>query len=498
MNIKNFRDIITDKNTETTLNNITLNEVEQEIRNYMYKKTQMENIEGKDKLESLISLYISENINKWRINSFLNKDGKMDKGKLIQIVIDDLLNFGPLQEVLYDPNITEIQGLGRWIIVVDSKGKSKYLYNALGERAKWGSKDDQLTILNKLFEGDGQLVVNNEFKLVNGRTLQGFRLSVTHSTATSRSERDLENGYCDFTLRKFKDSWIPIEDLIQGGTLSDDMGKLLIFMVGNLSYAIIGATGSGKTTLNRSLLNYIPPMTRTICIQQPTEIDLRKYNDKGELINNRVMWEASEDAKSMKEGEPLKYTNTLNNLMTQTLRNTPKIISINEVRHPDECQSAVLIGQAGHIVNLTFHAEDPKQGCKIFTNKVITVSNQSYEVGLMDTTDTFRFMICQNLLKDGSRRITKISEICGVDPEHPTLPKINDIYKYVVTGRKKNEKGEITEIMGHHEKVGNLSPELREKLSREGILEDDLKILDPDFKSKPKQTYTGNVGETFV
>lgn len=490
MQSKDLQGIRTVKQVTTTADNITLTEVINQAKTYVFTKTKNSTKQiTDDQREQILVNYINDNIGKWSIKALKNKKGMMDKNKLIELVIEGVLRFGVLEKPLKDPDIIEIQGIGRWLWVIHADSKGEWLLDDFGARAKFSDPEDQMTTLKKLIEGDST-PISNEYQVVNGRTVQGYRIAINHpSSVTHSNDYPDENGYCTFTLRKFKDSYIPLETLIESGTCTDQMGRLLKAMGNMFRFVVIGATGSGKTTLCRSLLNYIADDMRVICIQSPSEIDLRRYekNKEGvyELMNNRVMWEANPNAKTKDStGKEITHSASLNNLMMATLRNTPDVIAINEARHPSEFNSSILIAQAGHLVNFTYHAETPYEGCAIYAQKVVEATGQAYDIALMNVTNALNFIICQKKLPGGSRRITDIAEICGVDENNKNLPKLNMIYTYEVTKVEHgdpNNPDKITKMEGIHKKVGNLSPELRKKLSYKGIIGEDLERLDPDY-----------------
>ena len=457
----------------------TLENLEENIRTYInaqIKGKEYDIKNDKSKLEALIISYINNNPDELNIPEFINKEQKIEKNKLLKAVIDDILNYGIIQEFINNPKINEIRSIGRWIEVQDINNNTYFPKNASGQRVKFNSPEEQSVIIKKMLISNTK-PLNYQNKLLNARTIEGYRISATHFSAKANSDIDEENGYSDFTLRKFRDKIFTLDELANIGTINIQMAKLFKYIITNESVAVIGRTGSGKTVTLRAMLEEIPNELRVINIQQPTEYDLRKYNKKGELINDRLMWEADEENILTSDDELLKNTNTLNNLIAQTLRNTPDIIAINEIRHPDEFASAILVGQAGHSINLTYHADNIFQGCQIFTNKYISYSQQEYSIGLMDVTSIFRFMILQTKLSDGSRVITDVSEILGIDENNKNLPKINTLYKYKITGKSKEGK-----ILGEHIKVGNISQNTREKMLQHGITEAEIMDIDPDFK----------------
>lgn len=471
---------------------VDLQEVENKIKEYLsnFVKNNKHAV-LKDKLQDLILEYIANNANNWDIKQFRLSNGNIDIAGLNKRIIDDILNYGPIEDAVRDPKINEIRSLGRWIEVVDNKNHSYFLKTKNGERAHFNSPEEQEVIISKMLP-TGSKPLNFTNKLLNVRTLEGYRLSAIHHSATATSNIQDEQHYSDFTLRKFRDEIFTLKELVDNRCMTTEMGRLLKYSIAHESIIVVGRTGSGKTTTLRSLLEEIPDHLRVISIQQPTEYDLRKYNKKGELINDRLMWEADEDAiEKDKEGNLLKFTNTLNNEIAHSLRNTPRIIAINEIRHPDEFESAILIGQAGHCVNLTFHAEDAFQASQIFTNKIIAHTNQSYEVGLLDFTSIFKFIVVQNQLEDGSRIVTDIIEVLGVDPTNKSVPLLNPLYTYEIYNVSKDNKGFINKLEGKHKKIGNLSEKTKKKMNLLGFLAEDINKIDPDYKTMENLTYEG-------
>lgn len=491
MTYKEFTSLIGNSqiiNNEKTALTIVETEIKEALSNEL-KKSEEEY--SRERMGEFITNYVLEKSKNWNIPEYV-ENGSINNTKLLSRVIRDILDLGPLEKPMRDNNIVEIRVDGRWIITVDNNNKSRFLKDENGKKVHFSSPEEQETIMNHRLIVDDKAVVNNEFKLVNARTLEGYRVSFADTSVISTDQKNPdENGYASFTIRKFRDKSYTLKELVKMKTLSDDMAKLCKYLIYNTSLAVVGPVFAGKTTLLKSLNTYIPDMTRVICIQQPTEQELRRYNANGELMNDRVMYEADEGAMGIdKDGNLIKYSNTLNNLIAHTLRNSPNIVSLNEIRHPEEFESCILVGQVGNLINLTFHAETAEEACNIATNKLIAKTGQNFAIGLKDITDVFHFIICQNILGDGSRAITEISEICGVDPTDRYKPKINTLYKINITDVKRKDNGQIDEIIWEHKKVGNLSPEIREKFRLKGMTEDYIETIDPKIENY-KCSYDG-------
>lgn len=461
---------------------IELKKVEDQVRDFIRTKIKgHKSNRSKEYWEEEIKQYIDENITKWNVPGYVKEDGTINKNDLTRTIVDDILNRGILEKYLQDPTIDEVRIDGKNIIIVDRKNKSSFAIGDDGKKLAFKDPVEQSNNINKLIV-DSKTGLNAEYKLVNGRTWEGYRVSATHYSAIGKPKfKDLE-GYSDVTIRKFEDKDFTLSELVKAESLSDNMARLSKIIAPNISFVVVGEVFSGKTTFLKTLLNTIPNNKRMISIQYPVENDFRKYDEDHNLLNDVLIWEAENEQSKI----GVSYTNTIENFLNHTLRNSPSIVSINEIRENREFYNAFIIGQTGHSVNTSYHAGSPEEACSIFTNRLISITGQQYEVGLKDVTFFIKIIIHQGFIGDSVRKVLGITEVLGHEGARPIL---NPIYKYELQDIKKDKKGRISEIIGAHKQVGTLSPQLLELLFRKGISRDELNFVQQ--KIAEEETYTG-------
>lgn len=296
------------------------------------------------------------------------------------------------------------------------------------------------------------------------------------------------DAYHAFVLRKFRKSKMDLGQIVQYKTLSDNMARLLaLCTAGGLTFFTVGPTASGKTTTNNAILQSVPATTRTVLIQNPSEIDLRFKDATGRVYNDVIHLEATE------KENPTASDPTMQNLMDHTLRLSPTFVCFGEIRTNAEFKQAMKIMQAGHPINTTFHAESSEGAIKRFQTAYLAESgNEPSHLALSTIVGLVNIIIVQKIMRDGSRRIIQISEVVGVDKDNREAPELNDLYIYDIDKDPEyDEAGNVVKIHGTHRRVGKLSERTIRKFQLEGVAKSryDFLLKDPD--KTEVETYTG-------
>jgi len=434
----------------------------------------------------LITEYVQNN--NPRVDGLLDQDNNADVAKVIDMLVQAITDYDILTNPIRDESVFEIRSNGKEI-KIEKDRKQQDLLDDDGNIVSWDTREQQETVLRKLL-GDARL--NPKYALVSARTDEGFRIAAVHYTATSPDPLDpTGERFNNFVLRKFKQDKLGLNDIVRYGTLSDDMAVALSLLApGGCSFATIGPTSSGKTTSNNAILQTVPKDTRTVLLQNPSEIDLR-FRDPitGRVTNDVIHLEAREIE------DPSPYDPTMANLMDHTLRLTPTFVCFGELRTDKEFSLALKIGRAGHPYNCTFHADDSEGAVGRFVEAIVASSgNMTYELAVAAFVQITNFIIVQKIMRDGSRKVLQITEVVGIDKDNPSKALLNDLYNFEIIGDPiYNEDGSVHEIRGIHKRVGKLSKRTHDKLKLEGVkvsLFDFLnKDVDPDNEI---QTYTGD------
>ena len=417
---------------------------------------------------------------------YVDSEGKSDTSGLIQRLVQDITNYGILTLAMRSDDVYEIRCNGKEI-KIETKGRVKDYTDEEGRILKFESPQQQQIVLRRLL-GDTRLTPKDA--VVNARTIEGYRIAALHSSALADDPIDpSNNAYAAFVLRKFKKSKMNLGDIVKYKTLSDNMARLLaLSMAGGLTFFTVGPTASGKTTTNQGILQAVPPTTRVVLAQNPSEIDLRMRDSTGRIYNDVLHLEAQE-LETTSTTAP-----TMENLMNHILRLSPTFVCFGELRSNREFTRGLQIGQAGHPFNCTFHAESSEGAIDRFAQAVQGDTGESKESIYKTITSMLNIVIFQKILKDGTRRVVQISEVLGLDEKDSSKPKINDLYRFISDEAECDEYGNVLNIHGHHERVGTLSQRTIDKLKLEGINSDRFDfLLKPVDKDNPEiETYIGD------
>ena len=389
---------------------------------------------------------------------------------LIDRLTDDICNYGILTYAMQDPDVFEIRCNGREL-KVEKRGRVQDYTDQNGKRLFFQTVEEQEVIMRKLL---GDVRLSPKDQLVSGRTIEGYRIAANHYTAMSEDpDNPTAPKFCSFVLRKFQKSKMSVDDIVSKGTMTDEMGALLKLLTkGGLTFLTVGPTASGKTTTNNAILKSVPPTTRTVLVQNPSEIDIRHKDAQG-LVSNDVLHLEAHEAEN-----PLSTTATMENVMNQVLRLSPTFVCFGEIRTDGEFQQAMKIMQAGHPINATYHAKTVEGAIWRFVVAYMSASgNNNVALALQQICSLVQIIIVQKILRDGTRKIIEIGEIVGSQGEKPI---INILYKYE-THPKENEydeKGEVTKIAGEHVRISGLSDSTIEVLKLEGVPYDEYSIFE--------------------
>lgn len=457
-------------------------------RDYVQKNTEVyRNLVGdvkRQKIRELINTFVLGNQN-YQVDGYMTRDNKLATTRLADKLAEEILDYGILTQAMEDPDVFEIRGNGKGI-KIEKGGKIVDLTDNEGNILCFESLEQQEIIMRKLL-GDVRLTPADA--LVNARTIEGYRIAAVHHTATSPDPMEpTAEPFNAFVLRKFKKSKMGLPEIVRFGTLSDNMARLLSLLPkGGLTWFTVGPTASGKTTTNNAILQEVPATTRTVLVQNPSEIDLRFKDSKGRVYND-VLHLEGKDIENPSPTDP-----TMQNIMTHVLRLSPTFVCFGELRTNPEFKLAMQIMQAGHPVNSTFHAETSDGAVRRFLTAYLAESgNEPSDLALMTLTSLVRIIVVQKILRDGTRRIIQISEVTGVEDDNPNKAKINDLYKFVITNTTYDEKGNVKRINGYHKRVGYLSEAIIDKLKLEGVNDSQYDFISEPPAPDETETYTGD------
>jgi Flp pilus assembly protein, ATPase CpaF len=329
---------------------------------------------------------------------------RADRQRLVQELIDEILGFGPITSLLHDPGITEIMVNGPYQIYIERNGKL--------ERSEVTFSDDKhvLHIIEKIVAPLGRRIDESQ-PMVDARLPDGSRVNAIIPPLAL-------NGPT-ITIRKFSSDPFKVEDLINFGTLTSEMACFLEACVrGRLNILVSGGTGSGKTTTLGVLSSYIPEDERIITIEDAAELQLRQ---------SHVVTLETRPANIEGKGAI-----TIRDLVRNALRMRPERIIVGEVRS-GEALDMLQAMNTGHDGSLTTgHANTPRDMlARVETMVLMAGMDLPVRAIREQISSAIDLIVQQSRLRDGSRRITHITEVLGMEGDIITL---QDIFRFEQTG----------------------------------------------------------------
>jgi len=313
-----------------------------------------------------------------------------DRARVAQEVADDILGHGPLEPYLRDPSVSEIMVNGYDQIY----GR---LYPANGTFA---DEAHLRRTIEKIVARVGRRV-DESSPMVDARLPDGSRINaVVPPVALDGSM---------LTIRKFAVEPFTMGHLIHFGTMSPQVADLLRLCVqGRLNMVIGGGTGSGKTTTLNVLSAFVPADERIITIEDAAELQLRQ---------DHVLRLESRPPNLEKRGEI-----TIRDLVRNALRMRPDRIIIGEVRDAAtlDMLQAMNTGHDGSIT--TIHSNSPRDTLSRMETMVMMANVELTQRAIREQmASAIDLILHQSRLKDGSRRITHITEVQGMESGVVTL-----------------------------------------------------------------------------
>lgn len=359
--------------------------------------------------------------------------GKVDKKKVVEELVNNLIGYGPINPLLLDPDISEVMVNGPHHVYVERKGKI--------ELTDVEFRDDEhvMHIIEKIVAPLGRRI-DESSPMVDARLPDGSRVNAIIPPLSL-------NGPT-ITIRKFSKDPFQIEDLVRFGTLSQEMATFLEACVkARLNIFISGGTGSGKTTTLNVLSSFIPNDERIITIEDAAELNL---------------WQ--EHVVSLESRPPNiegKGAISIRDLVKNSLRMRPERIVVGEVRSGEalDMLQAMNTGHDGSLA--TGHSNSPRDMiARLETMVLMAGMDLPIKAIREQIAGALDLIVQQSRLKDGSRKITHITEVQGLEGDVIVL---QDIFVFKQQGVDSQGK-----IIGKLIPTG-VRPRFYEKLETSGI-----------------------------
>src|SRR5438270_4414966 len=357
-----------------------------------------------------------------------------DRAQLVQDVSDDILGYGPIDRYLKEEEVSEVMINGPHSIYVERGGKIEPV------PAQFVDEDHLRRIIDKIVAQVGRRI-DEATPMVDARLPDGSRVNaVVHPLAI---------GGPFLTSRKFASDPYAVEDLISFGTMNAATARFLeACVVGRLNVIVSGGTGTGKTTTLNVLSSFIPEDERIVTVEDAKELQLHQ-----------------EHVLSMEARPPNiegRGQVTIRDLVRNSLRMRPDRIVVGEVRGGEalDMLQAMNTGHDGSIT--TVHSNTPRDSlARIETMTLMSGFDLPVRAIREQMASALDLIVHLTRLRDGTRRITHITEVQGMEGDVITL---QDIFLFDY-GMGVDDHGRFR---GHLKATG-IRPGFTEKLGDLGI-----------------------------
>ncbi|MCU0954102.1 MAG: CpaF family protein [Hyphomicrobium sp.] len=346
-----------------------------------------------------------------------------EQEELLEDICNDVLGYGPLEPLLARDDIADIMVNGANTTFIEVSGKVQKT------SVRFADNQQLMNICQRIVSQVGRRV-DESSPICDARLPDGSRVNVIAPPLAIDGPA--------LTIRKFKKDRLKLDNLVKFGSITP-AGKTVLEIIGRVrcNVLISGGTGSGKTTLLNCLTGCIDHDERIITCEDSAELQLQQPH---------VVRLETRPPNLEGEGEI-----TMRDLVKNCLRMRPERIIVGEVRGPEafDLLQAMNTGHDGSMG--TLHANSPREAISRLESMIMMG-------GYALPVKTIREMICGSIdvivqasrLRDGSRKITHITEVLGMEEETVTL---QNLLVYEVTGEDANGK-----LVGRHRSTGIARP----------------------------------------
>ena len=339
--------------------------------------------------------------------------------QLVQEVMNEVVGYGPIQPLVDDPAVSEIMVNGPHQVFVEINGRV-----VLTDR-KFIDDEHVMRVIDRIVSPLGRRV-DESMPMVDARLPDGSRVNVIIPPLAL-------NGPC-ITIRKFARVPLTPQRLVELGTMTEDMCMFLEAAVkARLNILVSGGTGSGKTTTLNALSSFIPSHERIITIEDAAELQLQQ---------DHVVTLESRPPNIEGKGEI-----TIRQLVRNALRMRPDRIVVGEVRGAEalDMLQAMNTGHDGSMS--TLHSNSPRDTLSRLETMVLMAGTELPSRAIREQiASALHLIVHQSRLRDGSRKITHITEVQRMEGDQIVL---QDLFVYRQHGVDRDGR-----VIGEHVATG--------------------------------------------
>jgi pilus assembly protein CpaF len=357
---------------------------------------------------------------------------RQERHRLFEQIAAEILGLGPLQPLLEDGEITEIMVNGAKNIYIEKAGKIHRM------PITFESDDHVMRIIDRIVAPLGRRI-DESSPYVDARLDDGSRVNAVIPPISLVGPV--------LTIRKFPENPITLEQLIEYGTLTEEIIEFLrACVIARLNVVISGGTGSGKTTLLNVMSQFIPSDERIVTIENAAELQLRQEH---------VVTLESRPPNIEGRGEI-----TIRQLVINALRMRPDRIIVGEIR--DEAALDMLQAMnTGHDGSMTTaHSNSPRDSlARIETMVMMAGMDLPVRAIREQVASAVDLVVHQERMRDGDRKVVQITEVSGMEGDVITM---TDIFVFEQTGFEEGR------VIGRFRPTG-LRPKFIENIEAAGI-----------------------------
>ena len=368
-----------------------------------------------------------------------------ERREIVRQLTDDILGYGPIEPLLRDESVTEIMVNAPDRVYVERNGKLELT------DIRFVDEPHVMRIIDKIVSQVGRRV-DEASPMVDARLPDGSRVNAIIPPLALRGPT--------VTIRKFSRDPYTMNDLITFGTVTARSAQFIAACVkGKLNILISGGTGTGKTTTLNAMSAFIPASERIVTIEDAAELQLQQ---------DHVVTLESRPANIEGMGEI-----KIRELVRNALRMRPDRIIVGEVRGAEtlDMLQAMNTGHEGSLT--TIHANTPRDALARLETLVLTAGVELPHRAIREQiASAFDLLVQIERLVDGSRRVTAISEVLGMEADIITLQDV-----FIASPPDEGETYQVAHRLLSPLRATGLKPHFLEKMAANNV------VLPPSFFS---------------